>query len=493
MPALRAKPSSSAVASCVQRVSFALAVGVCLLAAANLLFRLGSESLHEWDESLYATSAVEMLRSGHYVATTVLGELDYYNSKPPLNIWLIVTSFKLFGISLWALRVPAVLSAWLTVLLVMRSARRWFGEVESIVAGTVLATSFGFIYVHSGRSAETDALFTLLVTATAVVLADEGTRPWRRAWLGPVLAAAFLLRGMAVLMPMLMVGIVWVWRAVRERGTPLARLVPAIAAAALFALPVGLWAWARWQVDGRAFFDRMIGYDLVERSVSVIEGHPGGPFFYLNILAKHQYDWLLAAAVAFALASASWPRVRAALAFWRRGDLAIVLGTWALVALGVPTLMQTKLPWYLNTFYPLFAIAVSWIVARAVEQVSHADAAREPRRVLAGVLLVAGLVAEAKLVTYSYRYRDLDRTPQGVLLQERSRLAGHRIYRVAWDRAESFVARAVVEAEPVTVRSLDEFLQNAQPGDYWVSRGAEADLRLELVASTRRHHLYRMR
>ena len=51
----------------------ALAAAVLALSAFNLTFRLGSEGLTEWDESLYATSALEMVRNQNWVATTFDG------------------------------------------------------------------------------------------------------------------------------------------------------------------------------------------------------------------------------------------------------------------------------------------------------------------------------------------------------------------------------------------------------------------------------------
>src|SRR5690349_2603508 len=84
-----------------------LAVLVLTLAALNVGYRLDREVVTAWDESLYATSAAEMLTSGNWLVTTFHDKIDYYNSKPPLNIWLIATSFKTFGVGLGALRLPS--------------------------------------------------------------------------------------------------------------------------------------------------------------------------------------------------------------------------------------------------------------------------------------------------------------------------------------------------------------------------------------------------
>jgi len=140
-----------------------LAFAVLALAAFNLTYRLGLESVEEWDESLYATTAWEMLRSGQPVATTFGGELDYYNSKPPLNVWLLAASFAVFGVNLVSMRVVSATSAWLTVLVLQVWTRRVFGPTVSLLSTLVLATTFGFLHLHSGRSGNPDALMTLLI------------------------------------------------------------------------------------------------------------------------------------------------------------------------------------------------------------------------------------------------------------------------------------------------------------------------------------------
>ena len=200
------------VAALCARHFTALACLVLALAAFNLTFRLGSEFLTEWDEALDATAASEAVDAGHWIGTTMEGELDYYNTKPPLNVWLIALTFKVFGKSLIALRPISVVAAWLTVLVLLIWTRRSLGPTTALLAGVVLATSFGFIHIHAGRSANTDALFTLIVLLTVVTLWAEQRMRWARVWLGPLLAAAFLLRGMAVLMPLGIVAVVWTLR-----------------------------------------------------------------------------------------------------------------------------------------------------------------------------------------------------------------------------------------------------------------------------------------
>jgi 4-amino-4-deoxy-L-arabinose transferase-like glycosyltransferase len=464
----------------------ALACLVLALAAFNLTFRLGHEFLTEWDESLYATTASEALDGGHWIGTTFQGQLDYYNTKPPLNVWLIALSLKLFGKGLVALRLTSVVAAWLTVLVLLFWTRRVLGPAIGLLSGLVLATSFGFIHIHSGRSANTDALFTLLVLLTVVVLWAERERPWMRVWLGPILAATFLLRGMAVLMPLVLVALVWVLmrdKRVRAWG-------PSLTAIVLFVAPIGAWMIARYRVDRWAFLDRLFFYDFVARTSTVIEDHPGGPLYYLNILQKHQFDWLIAAAAALVLAPIPWANVRAFFATPRHSALALLFLVWAVVTLVEPTLMQTKLPWYLNSFYPVFAIGVSALVVRGLSQL-----ARRPRawrvRALAVIAVLAFGVAEGKLIWYSFMYRDLTLSDQSLVLAEITSLAGHRVYRDRVDRAGTFVTSSIAGAKVRYAATAETFVKESAPGDYLVVAKPVSHPALELVRSNGHYRLYR--
>src|SRR5438128_2321643 len=137
----RAAAAPDVVAFCT-RHDGPLAAAVLGLAAFNLLFRLGGEVVHEWDESLYAISAWEMATGGDWLGTTFLGTLDYYNTKPPLNVWLIALAFKAFGRTLISLRLVSALSAWSTIFVLQQWARRCFGPPVALFASAVLATTF---------------------------------------------------------------------------------------------------------------------------------------------------------------------------------------------------------------------------------------------------------------------------------------------------------------------------------------------------------------
>jgi 4-amino-4-deoxy-L-arabinose transferase-like glycosyltransferase len=477
----------------VRRVSrvFLPTAAVLCLAAFNLGFRLDAEVVREWDESLYATTAWEMHKSGEWLATTFQGALDYYNTKPPLNVWLIALSFKVFGVNLVALRLPSVLAAWGTVALLVWWVRRRFDDGTAVCSGIVLGTMFAFFYDHSGRTATTDAVNTFLIVLAVVVLSGARDRPWMLAWLGPVLAAVFLLRGPAVVLPLAIVLVDELYTfGFRRRG----RWAPTVAAVVLFLLPAGAWAVARWRLDEWKFLSQMFWYDFVARSARPIEGHRKPVFYYLTVFHRAHFDGLIAVVAAWVLYPVPLAKLRLLVqrGSARATEVSLLL-VWAAIAILIPTAMRTKLSWYLHPFYPVFAIAAGGVIAQAVGRAAAAKPAWRSRRalLLGAVLVLMVASAEARLIWYSYHYRDLASSSQGFLLAERSQLKGHTVFRQRFDRGELFVIRALVGATHRLAPDTASFLRDSEPGDFLLTRRARTAAGLRLIRARGQYLLYR--
>jgi 4-amino-4-deoxy-L-arabinose transferase-like glycosyltransferase len=424
-----------------------------------------------------------MLDSGNWIATTTNGRLDYYNAKPPLNIWLVALSFKAFGRNLVALRLVSAASAWLTVLILMIWARRSFGALISLAAGVVLSTNFGFIYVHAGRSANTDAPLTLLTLLVVVALSTARVEPSRFLWLGPLLAAVFLLKGMAVLMVLSIVVLVWLARRCFQVGP-----TQVVVASVLFLGPIGAWAALRSRVDGWTFLTRVFRDDLLGHTLQALEGHGHGPLFYLDVLQKQEYGWMIAASAALLFSPVPWSRCRYLLTRIRdASDPALIVGIWAVVTFLIPSLMSTKLPWYLNPFYPAFALATAWALSRGWSASKHPG-----RRVLVGALAALALVtAEGRLVWYSFEYRDLHRSAQGLFLAERDRLEHRTVYAPQWNRAGRFVVHDLAGADIGSAVDPEEFVRCSAAGDYFLWSAELSHPALTLIRTNGHEWLYR--
>jgi 4-amino-4-deoxy-L-arabinose transferase-like glycosyltransferase len=232
-----------------------------------------------------------------------------------------------------------------------------------------------------------------------------------------------------------------VWRLYRQA------LLPLLAALVLFTIPTGAWAFARWRFDRWRFFDGLFNYDFVALVSRPLEGHGHSWFFYLDVLQKNHYDWLVTAGILLLVMLAS--RREHPLRLPITGDMRILFGAWAGATLLIPTLIATKLPWYVNSFYPLFAIVVAAIITAAFNAFPL-PAQRRERVVVGAMVVIAFAVAETKLAWYSYKQRDLGGSMQALFVNEPEMVQGRRVLLQEWDPADRFVLTHIADGEPVT-------------------------------------------
>ena len=386
-----------------------LAGAVLVLAAFNLAFRVGNEMVQVWDESLFAITAGEMVDSGDWIGTTFLGALDYYNSKPPLHMWLVALSFTAFEPGLVSLRAAVdgggMAHGW-RCSCGGRAARSAAPPASS--AALVLATCLRVPLRALGPVGQLRrALHAAGAAATVVTLWAARDHPWRRVWLGAIVGLVFMVKGMGILMPAIIIGGVELGGRRRWRSGSTA----AVAAArrrrpALFVLVVAPWAVARWQVDGWRFFDAMFFHDFVERASTRARRARGRAV--LLPLFPAEASLRLAAGRARRrdrACPARWTRVRTLIDGADRFTAVLLLRRGSPATFVLPSVVATKLGWYLNSFYPLFAL-----VRRALVVVEAWRAtAPHPRRaaLVAASFVVALGVAEGKLAWHSYRLLDV--------------------------------------------------------------------------------------
>lgn len=90
----------------------------------------------EIDAAQYASISLEMLQTNSYLEVYDQGH-DYLD-KPPLLFWLSAFSMKIFGISTWAYKLPALLVLLLGVYALYKLARNWYDEETSQLAALLL-------------------------------------------------------------------------------------------------------------------------------------------------------------------------------------------------------------------------------------------------------------------------------------------------------------------------------------------------------------------
>ena len=188
--------------------------------------------LRAQDECTYANSALGLAHAGGWLTPKVLGR--YLLFKPPLLVWLAGSSLKIFGQSLFALRLPALAAAACVAAILFWWMRRE-RPILIACAAAVLFLSNPLMHIFA-RLCYTDMLVLAAISgALAFFYADPPLAHTRSLWLcGASLAAGVMAKNVAGLLPLFIVA-VYCALVPRDKRPPLARLtlVTLIAAALL--------------------------------------------------------------------------------------------------------------------------------------------------------------------------------------------------------------------------------------------------------------------
>ncbi len=138
------------------------------------LCRLGTLSVRG-EESRRAGIAFEMLETGDWITTTIQRDAVFY--RPPLQNWAIALSCMLHDSrGAWAVRLPSVLAILGTCLLVYGYSRNFLSPLGAFGAAAAYATMVQVLEL--GRTAETEAIFTVFTSGSLLVWHWGYVRQW---------------------------------------------------------------------------------------------------------------------------------------------------------------------------------------------------------------------------------------------------------------------------------------------------------------------------
>lgn len=174
---------------------------VISIAAFMSFFRLGSESVNEWDEARNGVNAMEMIGNGDYLNLFFAGEPDTWNNKPPLVIWMIALSFKIFGYNEWALRLSSALAAIVFFIFFFKLISRFESEKFAMLVCLLLVSCKAVYGSHVARTGDFDMpllCFLIISTYYFIIYLDTGAAT--KLYLSAVfLGIAFYVKGPAAL------------------------------------------------------------------------------------------------------------------------------------------------------------------------------------------------------------------------------------------------------------------------------------------------------
>ncbi len=214
--------------------------GVAAVTALGAALRLAHiarpfNGLMAWNEGHYAMTALNFDRYGLWVQRNDLGVDHTFSPGVP---WLIWASFKLFGPTEWAARLPIVLSGIAAVALFAALVRRLLrSEQIALIASAFVAVAPGVVYFAQNVQLDTPSICCALAGAVCMLRYREVRRLRYFVAAGMWLAAAIWLKFPTALLYPAYLALWWPARPAHPAA--------AIRAAALFfaltALPSAAW------------------------------------------------------------------------------------------------------------------------------------------------------------------------------------------------------------------------------------------------------------
>jgi len=153
-------------------------------------YRMGSIGLTDPDETFYAQTAKEMLQGHNFLTPVMFGYPQF--EKPILFYWLLIFSFKLFGITEWAARLFPALFGALGVVFTFLLGKLMFTRKVGLYAALILAT--GFLYLSLSRIVLTDVVLTVFILLSMIFFYLGHTKNKTNSYI-----LAYLFTGLAVL------------------------------------------------------------------------------------------------------------------------------------------------------------------------------------------------------------------------------------------------------------------------------------------------------
>ena len=373
---------------------------VFLCACWMFFANLGDYPLFNPDESLYAEPAREMLDTGEYI-TTLLNYVVRF-TKPPLVIWAMAASYKIFGVNEFAARYFVAACGAVLVAVTYLFVEKYANRRTAMIASFSLLTAP--LFVGTAREAITDMPLALFI-AGALMALFHGFRQnigyWR--WIGyALIGLAVMTKGpVGLILP---AGIMVAFHLLRsELKAAWLYYKPffGLAVIAAIALP---WFATEIYVTKGAYYQEFLVRENFQRFTSVVD-HKGAWWYHIAAVAGGFFPWTLFVPQAF------WNIRRSA--FGRdQSPLSLFCAVTFLATLVFFSISVSKLLPYTLPGFPFLAVLVALYLDKQLEE----------RRIVSlalpfGLIALAGTVALYVVPPQLVHLREMPAALPGIIEQ----------------------------------------------------------------------------
>lgn len=297
---------------------------------------------------MFAVNSYEMLQRNELIVPYFDGQMNMWNSKPPLLMWTQMLSIKLLGFNEFAVRLPSAIAVSLTMLFVFYYIKKSIDITFAWITFLILLTAQGFHTFHTGRTGDSDAILTLLLTISNLLFVDSITRDKfsnkRIIMFFVILSFAFLCKSFAsMLFGLGYIIVYWIYK--NNNKTSLFLKSGFWTGAIVFALTSIGFMFLRNHLQP-GYINFVFSVDI-GRMATEIEAHKEPFLYYIENLSIYNFSfWFFISLLGILIVSFKKENNKFFI------SVIILLISYLLVI----SLSVSKLPWYSMPIYPLLAI-----------------------------------------------------------------------------------------------------------------------------------------
>jgi len=338
---------------------------------------LGLAPLFDYDETIYAQTAVDMMHLGEWIVPTANGQQFF--EKPPFTYYMMDVCFHLFGENAFAARLPSAIFTFMTAFLLFRFGRDIISARFGITAALIFLSMLEVAVL--GHAAILDAVLNFFIVACLLHYfrwIQTGERK-HALWCAAMMGVGVSIKGpVGMVVPLL---IILADRIVVGDIKRTLTSIPWLPALGLFILTASPWYAMIFIEHGAGFLYEFIMVQNIGRALHPMQGHGGGWYYYLVVFAISVLPWL--AWMPYVLKS--WQRIGSE----SLSHLVRLCLLWLGLVVLLFTFAQTKLPHYISCVYPAVALAITAAWWRSPCTLSHAKVIQ---RISAVILLPLALL-----------------------------------------------------------------------------------------------------
>ncbi len=263
---------------------WAVLAALCLVI---FLSGLGNLALTDPDETFYAQTSKEMLEAGDWVTPRIFGEPQY--EKPIFHYWLVISSYKIFGVNEFAARFPSAVLAIFGILGIFLIARLLYSPLTGFLSAAIMATSLEYLVV--GKACVTDMTLTVAIIYTLLFFLRGWVSGSKCSYFACAVSAAVAVLTKGPIGLFIPGAVILIYLSLTGQIRELFRRVPVFSSFLVFLAAALPWYAAVFMLDGKAFMDEFFGFHNITRFIHPEHTIGDTPFFYLPVAIGGLFPW----------------------------------------------------------------------------------------------------------------------------------------------------------------------------------------------------------